>query len=238
MCSSLLLRCLSSCFVVIVAVVELTPRAASGAPTTAATADVSAPDVDDLIRIRLEVTDLDGNVIAQIKPDGEFKLNGYVLDLRSTGNDGIFAAFADITYEPSLALANGPIDHGDYTTGASGASAPGQFDEIGGVSSQIVPLGPSERLLFTVPLVAGSGTGVVHFESNPADLVSPSSPVHNSLLYNDLDHIVGGVPSDLIYYGSTTLAIAVPEPSTLALAGIGVAGLLACRRRRRARPLR
>lgn len=168
----------------------------------------AAADADDLIQIRLAVTDMAGNPITQIAAGGNFKLQGFVLDLRPSNNEGVFAAFADITYESSLASANGAIDHGIYATGVSGTASAGLFDEIGGVTGQFSPpLGPSERLLFSVPMVAGGTPGTIHFVADPADLVSPVNPTHNSLLFNDPDHTIGGVPTSMIAYGSVNLEV-------------------------------
>ena len=55
------------------------------------------------VRIRLEVTDLSGNVITQVDPGDQFLLNQYVKDLR-TGLDakGVFASYADVVFAADM----------------------------------------------------------------------------------------------------------------------------------------
>ena len=175
--------------------------------------------VTTLIRIRLEVTDLNGNPITHVATGESFLLKGYVLDQRPQGNEGVFSAFADVTWASALASATGAINHGAYTTGPAGAASAGLLDEIGGTSGQFSPpLGPAEQLLFSANFTAGPTAGNLQFVANPADLVSPGNPTHNSLLFNDPDHTIGGVPTSLIDYGSVSVAIQTSDPVTVSIA--------------------
>lgn len=157
-------------------------------------------ETEQLIRIRFETTDLAGNPITEIAAGGSFKLNAYVLDLRASGNDGVFAAFADITFDGALAETSGPIDHGmSYTIGVSGDISSGLLDEVGGIFNSLSFPGPQERFLFSVPFTAGVTPGTLTFVSDPADVL----PTHNSLLAN----IGGAIPSTQITYGTASIEI-------------------------------
>ena len=170
-----------------------------------------------MVQIRLEVEDLLNNPITTIPMGQGFLLSGFVKDLRPTNANGVFAAYLDATYNSTLAAVNGSILHAaPYTNGTSGTSTPGLIDEVGGFDG-FSTLGPTERLLFTVPLLASS-TGIVTFASNPADGLG-----HDVLLYG-LDNPVP--PADVIY-GATSLTI-VPEPSSVVLAGLAALLLGAC----------
>ncbi|MBL9122456.1 MAG: hypothetical protein JNG90_02410 [Planctomycetaceae bacterium] len=181
--------------------------------------ELDSEAVTTLFRIRLQVTDLDGNPITTSPTGGSFLLKGYVLDQRAEGNVGVFAAFADVTWDGALASATGPIDNSIYSTGASGTASSGLLDEIGGISGQFSPpLGPSEQLLFSVPFTAGATPGVLNFAADPADLISPGNPAHNSLLFNDPEHTIGGVPTTLIEYGAATVVVTTSDPVTVSIA--------------------
>ena len=124
----------------------------------------------------------------------------------------MFGAYTDVTFELALATVNGAIEHAvDYTTSPSGSTAtPGLIDEVGG-SDGLTPLGPTERLLFTVPMQA-SGVGTVNFSADPADLL----PVHDSLLFGGLT----GVPTNEILYGATSLQILPPAGAFLSITDV------------------
>lgn len=67
------------------------------------TVRVGAADTNDIVDLRLDVTDLNGAPITTIAVGGQFQLRGYVKDLRSARpNQGIFAAYQDILYSSSL----------------------------------------------------------------------------------------------------------------------------------------
>jgi hypothetical protein len=167
-----------------------------------------------LVEFRLETTDLLGNPISSVERDHPFLLRGYVADLRTESAEGVFAAFMDVTFDPTLALVAGSIDYGPtYSVGVGGTFAAGEIDEIGGISNQITALGPAQRLLFSVPFMAGQQTGTLHFFTNPADLF----PVHNTLIYG----LASAIPAEQINYGNSTIVV-VPEPSTMALGVLAV----------------
>ena len=139
----------------------------------------------DLVALRLRATRLDGTPITQIDVGQEYLLRGYVQDLRKTGATGVFAAYLDVNYPSNTTTVTGPISYGpDYDNGQSGSTATsGLIDEVGAFDG-LDRLGPSELLLFSLPMRA-SQAGSVTFIPSPADLL----PQHNVLLY-DLDQPV------------------------------------------------
>ncbi|MBI2826467.1 MAG: hypothetical protein HYX69_17455 [Planctomycetia bacterium] len=135
--------------------------------------------VDKEVRIRLVATDLDGNPISTVTGGDTFLLKAFVKDVREEP-DGVFAAYADVTFDPSLITVIGPIAYGaDYPNIHSGTINSGELDEIG-ATGDVAFLGAPERLLFSVP-VQGIGGGIASFALNPADLVAHNE--HAVLVY-------------------------------------------------------
>lgn len=173
--------------------------------------DALDEETENLIRIRLEVTDLDGNAISQIDVGAQFLLKGYVLDLRETGNTGAYAAYADLSWDETLAAVAAAIDHGPTYVGGifANSSVPGNIEAIGGISSQFSPqLGPDERLLFTVTMDA-TAAGELHFA---ASAPSPLA-IHHSLLFDIND----AIPTEQIEYGTASLTILSDEPVSMSI---------------------
>jgi hypothetical protein len=123
---------------------------------------------------------------------------GYVTDLRSEPL-GLFAAYFDVTYNPSVAKVNGPIARGDsFQRVLSGnTSTAGLIDEVGG-TGEITLLDGERYMVFSVPMKA-TGTGKANFASNPADIL----PAHQVLLFGINDPI----GSDQIVYGKSELFV-------------------------------
>ncbi|HEY2416172.1 MAG TPA: hypothetical protein VGI40_28280 [Pirellulaceae bacterium] len=160
-----------------------------------------------------------GTPISSIEPGGEFKLQASVSDVRvypdgfisgypSTAPVGTFAAYDDVTYDPSLVEVDGAISYGPVfdslrTPDAVVFATPGTLDEIGAVSFSHAFTGtPSPASLFSVPFTADA-EGVVNFSLNPAD----NLPFNNSLLFG-LD---GAVPIEKIDFVNATITVAPPS---------------------------
>jgi hypothetical protein len=171
------------------------------------------------LQVTLTTTDLAGAPITSIEPGGEFKLQATVSDVRvypdgflpwypSTAPVGTFAAYDDVTYDPSLVAVDGAISYGPVfeslrTPDEIVLATPGTLDEIGAVSFSHAFTGtPSPALLFSVPFTADAA-GVVNFSLNPAD----NLPANNSLLFG-LD---GAVPIDKIDFVNATIAVTAPS---------------------------
>ena len=160
---------------------------------------LNAEGEDDLlVQIRLEVSDLEDNVIENIDTGSDFVLKGYVRDLSDRG-EGVFAGYLDVNYSSELVVANGEILHGDsYGNGPSGdLSQAGLIDEVGSFDG-FVPLGPEEQLLFSLTMAA-QNSGTVTFAPSSAD----ESPLHDVLLFGSND----AVTAEQIMFVGTSLQI-------------------------------
>ena len=164
--------------------------------------EIQARGEGEAVSIRLETTDLEGNVITTANVGDEFQLRAYVRDLQGDSTGGVFAAFLDVTYDSALASpVDDEIEHAPlFQNGVSGdISVAGEFDEIGGFSNSLSPLGTDEQLLFTVTLNADSAGDLV-FSSNPAD----NQPANDVLIFNSNNAVL----LEEIDFGSTVLEIA------------------------------
>lgn len=144
---------------------------------------------DDLVQLRLSVTDLAGQEISQVAAGAKFQLRGFVQDLRTNPvAGGVFAAFQDILYSSNLVSVdtqtNAPffqISYGpDYVNATSGdVRIPGLINEVGSAQTANGPLGTSERLQFVITMTANAA-GVATFVGDPADI----KPFNDTLLFN------------------------------------------------------
>ena len=144
---------------------------------------------DDLVQLRLSITDLAGQEITQVTAGSKFQLRGFVQDLRNNPvAAGVFAAYQDILYSSNLVSvdtqANAPffqINYGpDYVNATSGdVRIAGLINEVGSAQTSGVPLGTSERLQFVITMTANAA-GVASFVGDPADI----KPFNDTLLFN------------------------------------------------------
>jgi len=153
---------------------------------------------------RLEVTDLQGNVITQIDPNQEFLLHFYATDLRAVlDRSGVFAAFTDILFDNTLVapVTGTPIDFGPNfgSTVYSGSFSNGLIDELGAVSDLLnaAGSGEAESLIASVRMRA-IAVGTATFVSEPADVSG-----NEFVLYNTDTE----VPNELVSFGRTELRI-------------------------------
>lgn len=169
--------------------------------TRFATATIVVEPAGDLqVAFRVEVTDAVGTVIDSIDTGEAFTLSVYVDDITPTPQQGVFAAYTDVTWTPGLATVIGALEFGvNYPNGQTGStSTQGLIDEAGAFDG-LNELGPDEQLLFSVPMQA-TGSGTLTFATDPAD----DLPFGNVLLFETLND---AVPSELISYGSTSLTV-------------------------------
>ena len=179
-----------------------------GGLTSQATVSVTVTG-KDLVRLRLETTDLDGQPVTEISPGEEFLLRGFSEDLSGDINGGVFSIYLDIEFDSSLASANGDIEFGpEYVFAESGTISPGFIDEVGAVGS-ISPLGPGEFLVFSIPMVAGNSAGELAFVGNEPDAGS----IHEITVYTDA---VNAVPLPQVDFGRAELTIAAPQAPAFA----------------------
>lgn len=182
---------------------SFTYTASDGEEAVQGTVNLNVRPSGTLVSIRLEATDLTGNVITEINAGQDFLLSMFVTDTSPEPVEGVFAAYADIEWEASRAFVVGDITYDPfYFNGQKGnTSTPGLVDEAGAFTGR--EQGSSEEaLLLTVPMQA-TGSGLVTFSTNPADVL----PFGNILLFDTLDV---AVPVEQVSYGSTTLTVIGP----------------------------
>jgi hypothetical protein len=173
---------------------------------------VGAGTADDLIRLRLNATDLSGVPIDQVVVGQQFQLRGYVQDLRTGATKpGVFAAFQDILYDKGLVSVNASTDPAGlgfqvvfdpaYSNGKSGdIRIPGLVNEIGSVQTSDGPTGSGEKLQFTITLTARN-TGTANFLGDPADI----KPFHDSLVFDPTTPLT---PSQIRYLSDSIRIVA------------------------------
>ncbi|MFO0900206.1 MAG: Calx-beta domain-containing protein [Pirellulales bacterium] len=177
---------------------------ADGTATGLIQNDDQSVEVRD-VRIRLQITDLQGNDLTTIAVGQQFMLRALVTDTRPTP-EGVFAAFLDATYDPSLAAVDGSLTFGaDYPNGHSGDTATaGLIDEAGGFAG-LTPLGADERLLWSQTLTA-SAAGLAQFGADPADQL----PFHDTLVFGQGTPVAS---SDIVYVGDSLTITGATGPS-------------------------
>lgn len=156
---------------------------------------------EPLAGIKLEATDLSGNVITSLDVGDRFLLNLFGTDQRARGSQGgIFAAYADVVFDGTLvrAVPGATIEY-PFTFGntRSGTINTGLLDELGAVSSGTIPSNEAETMIATIEMEA-IAAGSVNFVSDPADGNNRAV----LLFFNN-----NNVPADAVSYGSTSLAI-------------------------------
>lgn len=162
--------------------------------------------------------DLDNCLVTQIDPNANL-CDGYFVGLNTDGNPADSAFLESVLN--GWGLSSSPEYKDDNT--ASGTSTTSLFDAVatsgGGSFTLLAPLSGA----FAVAIKAGQYLGLFYFDSTRSfasgDIFTFSIP--------DMDK--GEGLSHVSIFGGTTR---VPEPTTLALLGLGLAGLGLSRRRK------
>ena len=131
---------------------------------------LNAEGEGEMARVRVVVTHDDGdNPLMTVGQNDNFTLDILVTDLSGrTENNGVFAAFADITYDDALVSLNGALIAGpEYNPPTGVIDTAGLLDDIGAFDGT-TPLGTNEILLLSVPF-SPTSNGSVNFEVDPAD---------------------------------------------------------------------
>ncbi len=187
----------------------------STARVTVRVGSTAVTDANDTVSLRLQLFKTDGTPLAdgETLPVGsKFQLRGFVKDLRSPFSGGVFAAFEDVIYNSRVATVdtdtNNPLGFAvqfgpDYSrlplpVNSGDVRTPGLINEIGAIQAGDAPLGPAEKLLFTITLTA-TAVGTASFIGDPADI----SPLHDTLLFQP----PSAVPFDEIRYGFDSVNI-------------------------------
>lgn len=120
------------------------------------------------VRIRLETTDLNSNVVSSVNVGEQFLLRGYVTDLRPNPQ-GVFASYLNVDYAPgSSVTATGVVTFiAPFTNGSSANTTnAGSIQGLGSFAG-ISPTGAGEKPQFNVRFRA-SAPGTVTFTGSPA----------------------------------------------------------------------
>ena len=152
-----------------------------GLDSNDATVTITVQDgVPDMVQMRLETTNLDGEPISSIEVGQDFLLRVHVQDVQAFAN-GVFAAYLDVLYDDTLAVTSGTITYSDdFLNVKSGdLSNAGIVDEVGATASGTIPTGANELLLFSLQFHADT-TGQVTFTGDVADV----SPKHDTLVFD------------------------------------------------------
>ncbi len=133
----------------------------------------------DLVSIRLAVTNSEGTPLTTLDVGQQFQLRGFVKDLTTRTDAGVFAAYMDVNYDSTKVSVNGNITYSPtYSNGKAGNTATaGLIDEVGAFDG-LSPLGTDELLLFTLPMQT-TAAGSVTFTPSAADIL----PLHDVLLF-------------------------------------------------------
>lgn len=112
----------------------------------------SQAESEPVVDVSVEVTDLEGHRLGEIKVGQQFRINVYASDLRDAAL-GVTGLFADVNYDTSLIDVNA-IEHAFrfYTQGQIDDLS-GQVDEVGGLMSEQTPGGDSQ-LVFSLSATA------------------------------------------------------------------------------------
>jgi len=190
---------------------------------------------------RVEAQNLAGNPIAAVQTGADFMLAAYVRDIRNPADQfpGVWAAFMNVTYNPSLVSiastapnpAADPGNNGDpgiawgnyFSVGLrfGDLSAAGHISDIGSLSLRNFQSGTGDVLLWQIKAhasTAGTLTFTPSFDSNffwDSSFVDPPTPF----------------TQEDIQFGGATITI-VPEPSSFVLVALGLIGCLAWAGRR------
>ena len=136
---------------------------------------------DEQLRIRLEVTDLNGNPVDNLSRGQEFQLRGFVQDLRDPpgGDRGVFSAYVDIEFDGAKVMADlegRQIDYGalyplGHNTAGSITATEGRFEDLGAFANSS-PFGSQEVPLFVVPMQVANdaASGALSFTVEDSNL--------------------------------------------------------------------
>lgn len=150
--------------------------------------------------VQLEITDLAGNAISSISVGDSFLLRMNAVDARPFNQPGIYAAYADILFDPNLVEveSGSEIEYGEgFTVVQKGTVLTGEINELGAVSNSIQASNVASSHIATVRFRA-IGSGTVNFRTDPAD------DIDSEFLMFGIDN---SIPASAISYGTSTVNI-------------------------------
>lgn len=163
----------------------------------------------ELANVTMEVTNLAGDTVTTLATGQEYYLKAYVQDLRSSGAEGVSAAFFDVavnnnnlvTIENQTGAEAGILFSGEYPLAHSGEnlieSGSAEFNEVG--AATLSQYGSASTPFFQVRFTADAA-GELIFSANAAENTG------------NLFSLVGGgqVAASEVVYGSVTVNVVDP----------------------------
>lgn len=180
---------------------SFTYTATDGTSSQVGTVSLNVAQAGPLVAISLLTTDLSGSPISSIDAGQPFLLQVFVEDTSPEPQEGVFAAYTDVEWAASQAVVNGTITYNDtYSDGQKGdTTTPGLIDELGAFSRDETGVAGPVRLA-SIPMLS-TGSGVVTFSTNPADVL----PFGDVLLFDTA--LNDRVASEDVSYGTASLTI-------------------------------
>ena len=167
----------------------------------AVTQALSINVVQASVLLHLQATDLSGNPITHVSLGSQFLLQVLTQDLSGSSSGGVFAAYLDVAFDPTLvspvgqALSNITFVN-PYTNGKAATFASGAINEMGAFAGTS-PLGDTEQLMLSIPMTAVKA-GTVSFTGTPATAVG-----HEVLVYGQNS----AVSTNLVNYAAGSLIV-------------------------------
>ncbi|MCY2992913.1 MAG: tandem-95 repeat protein [Planctomycetota bacterium] len=167
----------------------------------AVTQDLNIAVVQATVKLRLQPTDLSGNPITHVSLGSQFLLRVFAQDVRGSSSGGVFSAYLNVAFDPTLASPVGQtlndITFTDpYSNGKAATFMSGAINEVGAFAGTTA-LGEADKLMFSItmnPVKAGT----INFTGSPATAVG-----HEVLVYG----ANAAVSSNLLNFVTGTLTI-------------------------------
>ena len=164
------------------------------------------------VRIRLETTNAANERVSKVVVGDTFSVRGFAEDLRPN-SPGVFAAYVDISYDPSLVELSGSPIYGElFPNGQEGEyNVLGKIDNLGGFGKFEVP-NQREMLLFELPIRAIGSGDHLFFPQDGGD-----APMTDVLVYGE------NLPvplEEIDYVGSSIKIVPEARGGVLMLAGL------------------
>ena len=159
-------------------------------------------DSSQILAVRLQIVDENGQPVSAVAVGQEFQVNVLVEDLRVADSDtllGVFAAYVDVNFDTDFAAGTGDIEYGaNFPNGQFGTVTTSGLVDDAGATAGADPLGAGEFLLMSIPMIATRG-GTLELTTDAAD----ETPLLDSLL----NGLTTPVPEEQIDFGTTSLQI-------------------------------
>src|SRR5262249_10232112 len=126
----------------------------SHAANIQSTATIHVLSCDALVALTLQLTRPDGTPLATLSPGDDFVPHVFAQDDNPIPH-GVFAAYLDVTWDSTRAIATGPIQYSsDYSHGHDTMTAASGLIDEGGAFAGLNELGGGPHEVFSIPMRA------------------------------------------------------------------------------------